>query len=255
MAERGAWALSVDKAIPAGGLVGRWSFVHIDVDGVRAAIGPTLVVDHPPKRADNLELPRTAIEGPTFFDFDGDGEVEMFLRVVDVQDGVEQASAGRVWTFRRGAGIERYAPARDLDVESLRDVDADGRPDVVTYMPYVFSAGNTACETTRSFRAHGPAFVAHALADGTFSRVDDVARAEARRACPSKPSSIVATVDEVEDPQQTVDDIACARMLGATSDEVIAAIDAACGDACGAARRCVDPALWKRFAAYDPPPH
>jgi hypothetical protein len=214
-----------------------------------------LNVDHPPKREDNLDLTRTTIEGPVFFDFDGDGDEEMFLRVAEVVDGIERRSAGRIWTFRRigpGAGIDRYAPARDIDVETLRDVDADGRPDAITYAPYVFAAGEWGCGL-RVFRAHGPPFVAHALADGTFTRDDAVARAEARRACPSKPTTIVATVEGVVDPQQTANDIACARMLGATIDEVVDAIDISCGHECGAARRCVDPSVWRRFAALDPP--
>jgi hypothetical protein len=249
---RGAWAISVDKPIPPGGHLGRWSIVHLDVDGARTAIGPTLYVDHPPKREDNLDLQRTTLEGPLFFDFDGDGEVEMFLRVAEVPDGIERRSAGRIWSFHRIRGVERYAPARDLDVETLRDVDADGRPDVITYAPYSFPAGEAPCGF-RAFRAHGPAFVAHALADGTFSRDDAIARAEALRACPSKPSTLVATVDGVEDPQQTANDVACARMHGATIEEVDAAIDVGCGAQCGPLRRCVDASVWKRFAACDPP--
>lgn len=263
---RGAWALSVDQPIAFGSATGRWSIVHLDASGARVAIGPTLVLDRPLRTeaqiaaagvvghdvAPNLDVLSTTIDGPSFFDFDGDGEPEMFLRLGDAPKGLERAAAGRLWTFRHGAGIERYAPAKDLDVETLRDVDGDGRPDLVTYSPYVPpSAWRISCARVPSYRAHGPPFVAHALADGTFSRSDDVAVREAHRVCPSQPKLLVAEVDGVNDGLQTVRNLACARFLGATMDEVVSSIDFACAPGC---EQCDDADLWKLFASYEPPP-
>ena len=86
-------------------------------------------VEHAPPvrlRADNLELPRTTLDRPVFFDFDGDGEEELFLRVSDVVDGIEQSSAGllvqdglQIHAPDKSASLLRSARSRSVALASV----------------------------------------------------------------------------------------------------------------------------------------
>ena len=247
---RGAWALSVDAAPSRAEPRGRWSLVHIDLAGARVAVGPTL----PGAPEGNLDPPALAIAPLMTFDFDGDGEEELFLRIAAVGAGLERLVAGRLWTFR-GGRIERYAAARALDVEALRDVDHDGRPDLLTYAPWdAPSRLHDRCAPP-VYRAHGPLLVLHARVDGSFVGDDALAIAEARSACPTIPRTIVVRAGDVVDGLGTVANVACARMRGVAAQVLIDAIDRACGADrdCAAPSPCDDPALWRRLASVEPP--
>ena len=67
--------------------------------------------------------------GATVFDFDGDGEPELFLKVSRI--GFTEYSVQRVFVTAKGGAIIGYAPAAALasSIEGFEDVDGDGRPD------------------------------------------------------------------------------------------------------------------------------
>ncbi len=120
-------------------------------------------------------------------DYDGDGVPELWIRTDE--DGVEGGhfAASFILTVHDGK-VTEYAPAEDLgEIKTPVDVDGDGRLDLPA------SLGLT-------IHDHGSCFgkadlapadmLAHALADGTFSQMDDVAMAHVKKWCPAMPSTI-----------------------------------------------------------------
>jgi hypothetical protein len=75
-------------------------------------------------------------------------------------------------------------------VEEIRDVDGDGRPDIITHEPYVDSA-TINCGSGDGYSVYGPALLVHSLPDGTFSSVDAQAMLFAKRECAVKPSPVI----------------------------------------------------------------
>ena len=257
---RGGWGLSIDRIHDQrwGMVTGRWSLVHLDDAGGRVAVGPDGGGWGNAGRAmgsDNLAF-GMVIDAPVFFDFDGDGEEEIFLRLGYAPEGTELDARGRVWSFSAGT-VARYAPSRDVIVEAVRDLDGDGRPELLTYGGYQATTldDDDACKVP-PHRAHGPLFALHALAGGEFSAVDAVARTVATRACPARPTSIFSTGDGVGvDPFRVLEDLACARLWGTSAAEIDRERDATCGAAtgCPLASVCHDPETWHRLAAAQPP--
>ncbi len=122
----------------------------------------------------------------TFFDWDGDGEDEVVIG---------RWTSIFVYTFKHGH-IVSYAPASHLTVSGADDVDNDGRPDLLI-MPF-----GDAPPTTLEF-------VAHSLADGSFTLHDAVAINRAQSMCPSDaPIALDAREDVL------ANEIACALVWG-----------------------------------------
>jgi hypothetical protein len=115
-------------------------------------------------------------------------------------------------TYKNGAIVEY--PGLPKGVRSMEDVDADGRPDLV-YFPYAQPRINSCSRL--DLEAAGPAMLAHARPDGTFSLDDDAAVAYARRACsPSTPEAGRAPPE------------LCARLSGASAADALAVLRQAC---------------------------
>jgi hypothetical protein len=254
----GAWGISLDHVESvAGHVVGRWSLVHLEKDGKRVAVGPTLPhVDGTPSTTGNLDDALT-LDTPALFDFDGDGEDEVLLRLASAPGGRERVVAGHLWSFVSG-GIVRYARAPELDIEAMRDVDLDGRPDLETFAPWQAPSRLRSPCAPPVYRVYGPLLVAHAKSDGTFAVDDEVTRAVAERSCASVavPFAIATSPITPTDGVRVVTSLACARMLGASTEEIEAVIDAACPsneDGCAQTPTCDDARLWRRFAAVPPP--
>jgi hypothetical protein len=255
--KRSAWAVVLEGAkFDKAGLVrGRWSLLHLDRDGHRSKIAPTI-----PYTQQEIELDATApnldaalsIDPPLLYDFDGDEDAEILLRVSWRSGAVEVASRGRLYTFKDGE-IRPYAPARGFNVETLHDVDADGRPDLLTHGPYEGSSRRASSCGGAPYRVHGVMLVAHALSNGTFSQDDAVAMDAAKRACPNPPSEVLVKGDGAA----TVARISCARLSGVSEQAIAIELEAGCSQVvtspCGPLSPCDDAPLWKAWAKLPPP--
>ncbi|MEO8876384.1 MAG: hypothetical protein ABI461_12415, partial [Polyangiaceae bacterium] len=72
-----------------------------------------------------------------------------------------------------------------------------------------------------------PTLVAHSIKGG-FSTTDAFAKSAVAQACPSRPAKIVMLADHIVDEDATARNVICARVWGASADEVTRAISAAC---------------------------
>lgn len=221
----GAWALSLEslrRGSPDGvGVVGRWVIAHLAPDGSRVTVAPALpdgqsgdVAATAENFSDLLGDAHLSIQPPQLHDYDRDGEPEL---IVQIDGHIHEGGSwhrGRVWTFRQGV-VALYAPAANLNIRDVQDVDRDGQPDLWTVGP--FEA--TAQAPGAPYELTGPRLVAHARADGTFALDDGVARAMAHKVCPTPPRRLIVKrqetgVGESLDLQATAINVVCARLWG-----------------------------------------
>lgn len=147
-------------------------------------------------------------------DYDNDGTPEVIVHRRERDSEAGGHHTRRVFTARAGT-LEPYAPAARFGaVDGVVDADRDGRPDLVLESPWAASSRCGYMGQTH----YGPALLAHALPDGTFSTRDDVARAWTLSRCVREEGSGEAPPDVL--------DVACARIRGASSESVIAALQA-----------------------------
>ena len=243
---RGVWAVVVDEVTAnhtedqGAWVVGRWSVVHATRDG--ATVRRT-------QQAEWASHSLMRVEAATTHDYDGDGEPELILlRHTDVLEGAEQAQ-GEVLTLRDGA-VAAYAPADGIVADEARDVDGDGRPDLVTSTPYRAEGDDTPSEFT--YLMEGPALLAHALPDGTFSRDDAVATAFARQQCPRRDPTLGGGRPDTRS-------VACARIWGVSAAAAAQVVRSRCASPAenegGSPRRhwCGDTRVLLRWIAARPP--
>ncbi len=249
----GAWSLEFDslRVTDSGSWRGHWSVAHYDGAGRRVAIALTQPGDERAEdltpAADNLDVspPYSALRPNTeTFDYDGDGEPELALVLTLGQNEAEDPVRGRVWTFRDGA-IAAFAPAINVEVTNIEDVDRDGRPDLLTPIP--FSTTAEAPGSGFTYAIDGPMWVFHSLAGGAFSSTDTVAVGAARTACPSAPGRALRTPTEV----------ACARAWSLPIAAVRAAITRGCRRPVSGASGdpCTEVEAMNTFAPLDAPTH
>jgi len=264
---RGAWGLTIGALTATGDAIGgRWSIVHVDPAGKRVSVFPdaTFAVGGGGQESvtqnQNLEWSgtmRIVPAAPVLFDFDGDGSPEavVVVRIDVVQESGNSVRVlrGRVWTAREGK-VTLYGPARELIVEEIQDVDGDGRPDIITHVPYADTT-TIQCGSEDAYPVYGPILLAHSLADGTFARADTQAVLFAKRACAILPSP--ALVDERDRPQiidfaTSARNIACARLWGSDKGALVSEIAARCHPI-NECSTCDDKAMLERWANMDPP--
>jgi hypothetical protein len=195
---KGAWTIELEELAfappsdPSPGWNGRWVVVHY-AGGKRTTFMPTTSTTGggPTANCCSGYGFRTATE-PFFFDFDGDGEPEMYL------EGREEGDEGHLFewhhllTSQAGAIVE-FGPAKGIPFNGLADVDGDGRPDLRTSLGYRWS--RTGCGSGFERAQAGPSFVAHSINDGTFSADDAVAQQAARKWCSSPPAKVGSPLD------------------------------------------------------------
>lgn len=185
----GLWAITVDEDDAA-------QVVHEDVQGRR--------VSAVFRAAPDQDAPsESGEEDAVVFDFDGDGDPELFFKLS--HRGYEDRVVRRVFVTAGGGAIVPYASAPP-DVEELRDVDGDGRPDAVVRVEYGAYKGCDYC-TTAALRQ---TFLGHSRGDGSFSFTDEVAQSFVRERCPARPLRPVVREAESE----SWEDVACSRILG-----------------------------------------
>lgn len=252
----GAWLTTLESVKLAQGpaLELRWALAHVDEGGQRSQVVPSERRQALKEGEPNLAVgPVDAINVDLQpFDFDGDGGLEVWVGYAGRHHEGGTVSTGRIYTAKGGT-VTAYAPAKGFDhVSALRDVDGDGRPDLLLNP---FAVEYTACGSGFDALASGPALLAHSLSDGTFSTSDAAAVAAARKACPVKPKVIVESKHE-GDVDGQVERVGCALVWGERRADLAKQIDRACKPPKGAdcpEHACTHGTALKRAAEATPP--
>ncbi len=198
------WGLRVDDVVDLGeepcktGWLVR--LVHLDVNGNESAVVPGISQT---LRAHTYDVTiDTRLSDVTFFDWDGDGDDEVFVRGTRGTNDRPDEERAQVWTFQTtdaGSRIAPYPPAASFTMIGVQDIDGDGRPDLmVTFFP----TGKDGSPTSRRFAAHS-------LKDGTFSLRDAAAVSWAEKQCPTDPALDFAQFDS-----GAADALVCALVWG-----------------------------------------
>lgn len=195
-ANDGAWAVVPRQPLP-GQNEPKWGFIYIYDNGTRLEFSEEF-------RWCNPEFFQ---HDATVFDYDGDGREEIAL-----------GRNERFWHDHsvysvKSDRIQLYPPSRNLPVSQVKDVDNDGRPDLL--LAVALGEGGPVCdyeEIEHDATVHSPEFLAHSLPDGTFSTRDTVAQEFIRKGrCTELPTAPVS-----------IDDYVCARVWGRSTKRLLA---------------------------------
>lgn len=191
------------------------------------------------------------------FDWDGDGRGELYFREEHSQheNGNAVARLDRAWTFAaRGAEVREYAPEA-ARATAIRDVDSDGRPDLLLRSPWV-DVGPCGIDDVDY---PGPRLLLHSRPDGTFSADDEGAQGFVAHQCRERPAALIS-VPAGGGEMATADEpsyrIACARWWGRTAADVADEVTRTypeTPDGGDEPLRCFPRAELLRLAAVDPP--
>ena len=137
-------------------------------------------------------------------------------------DSVPELGMSASWsvegTHRRSASVYRldgdHVVSQRFDWESLEDVDHDGHLDLI--LGDASEVGED-CDAGFPISYSGKSYVAHALADGSYSLDDEVASAYTRQQCPAPPHAFANSAD-----------IWCGKVWGVAPAVIERGIKAAC---------------------------
>lgn len=183
------------------------------------------------------------------FDWDGDGVPEyLHPRILtDPGSGGDAVVYGELWSYRAGNVVR--LPGAPSGIRLVRDVDDDGRPDLLV-SPFQGRLSFSICFDVfdaNSEESPEGLFAAHSLPDGTFALTDEVAIDFAKTWCNGPPSL---------DPSANVyRAIPCARAWGMDARVLQPLIDAHCHDqrARCSSGECIDRPVLKRWTTIDAP--
>ncbi len=210
----GSWRIDM----PTAATIAEYTSPNYPPDSVAYALEALFVIEHVDRSGKTVtyELPKTLseygtrnVKTPILYDYDNDGEPELYVEVREEGDEGHRALENGLVTYD-GTAVRPYAPVAGVDIETLNDVDGDGRPDVLTLAKY--SETIAGCWAGFPGAWPAPMFVAHARADGSFQVNDAEARAYVKSWCPAAPSKITKSSDAI-----------CARMWAKTPTEIAAA--------------------------------
>jgi len=227
----------------------RWAAAYAAGPG-HLAVGPWK--PEYPTRNDREETMFTSPTGElpeALFDWDGDGVPEYLHPVIltDPGSGGNAVVYAELWSYRAGKVVR--VPQVPSGIRLVRDVDDDGRPDLLL-SPFqgklsfgicfdVFDANHA--ESTEGL------FAAHSLSDGSFTLTDQVAIDVAKNWCKAPPSS-----DASADAYRA---IPCGRAWGMDAASLQPFIDAHCQEqiaSCPSAK-CIDRSQLGRWTKIDAP--
>lgn len=212
----GAWALALTKVTASGSNAERK--VTADVEVVYVS-----------QQAEQWRVPFATFEFPPngirlgpleTYDYDADGRVELIVpyEFSALPKGASQVLPPFVWSIS-DTSITPYDSAPEsggagIAIERLR---GDVRPNIGVYEPYVAwfdsDCGSKRCPS----RLTGPLFVYDAQVDGQFSLDNDSCKAALKRACPSKPTSVVVPAS----PERTAMNLVCSRLRGVPEEGLL----------------------------------
>jgi hypothetical protein len=242
-AKQSGWAVRRDMDVDAG--QGTFTALHAG----KGAAAPRSSA--PPDTARNATWPPSL----EVYDFDGDGEPELFTALL-MGGGAREWIVSRLFVTYKNGVVAPYARADGLPVDHFEDVDKDGRPDLVLE----YEAGQSHLCDVEGSVPKMVTLVAHTLADGTFSLTDAVARGELakRFACKGMPARVVqlpADADAGGTIAETT--IVCGRLFGAKKEDVVAEIDRVCAPYATETYNCRGPCRYVEdmhvLAKFDPP--
>ncbi len=198
------WGLRVDDVVDLGAEPCKTGWlvrlVHVDLNGAETAVVPGISQN---QRAHTYNVALDMkVQDVLFFDWDGDGDDEVFVHGVRGTGDQPEEERAQIWSFLSGdAGtrIAPFPPSSSFTIVGTQDVDADGRPDL---MVTFFGTGKDAPPTSRRFAAHS-------LKDGTFSVKDTAAVTWGEKQCPSDPTLDLSSFDGA-----VADAMVCAEIWG-----------------------------------------
>jgi len=217
---KGAWALDPshakalepDESSDERGWEVHYELTYVTPEG-RLVKGSPVVGEISMRSRDTL-----GVEIVEVFDYDGDGAAEIVVNEWSDYGGESHYESRSILTFRDGE-VKPYAPATDLQIDGVVDVDRDGRPDLVLPGPFLIS-GPCGMDG-QDFRA--PPHVAHSLPSGAFSIDDAVAREAVRAQCGPMQRDLLLFEREAKGAylhnEETVRRITCARIYGMSPKE------------------------------------
>lgn len=215
---RARWALEVVDAVYGPSVSGPWELqVAVEVVALRDGREGR---ERPEAKTDRFgQTAIEAIDKLEAVDFDGDGTPELtWIHEPEHPEGVTVQS--RLF-YRWGKdGVSAYSFPGD----TWTDVDGDGRMDGVSAN---VKYDHTARYQELAFKR--VPLLQHQKSDGAFSADDQVAQAFAKKTCAAPPKDLIVKsreggIDEAEVSLR----IECARLWGATVDEIGRALDKAC---------------------------
>lgn len=158
-----------------------------------------------------LEIGFGVVSAELAGDYDGDGVPEFYVDLHTMGPEGGESDDATIYTVDGHGKVVQYAPSASIDLSGAPfDADGDGRLDLPTSDKLALF-GEATCEYWKNYGTTVP-LLAHALPDGTFSIDDAVAKAWARKSCPTAPPTIGSTQDAL-----------CARLWATTPAEVTAA--------------------------------
>ena len=194
-------------------------------------------------------------------DYNADSLPEAVVWTAQIGQEVRSSARGTLWSFQ-SSRVAPYGKADTLAIAPfevdaavptepapLKDVDADGRIDLLTYAPF-FGVFKQGCGVIDAFDAFGPRLLQHSLADGSFSDRDSVASSHAKQQCPAPPTHLLAFSEHGLDQRATFTNLACARLWNVPASAIDSERKASCGSTrppldtdCDAPRKCPGEAL------------
>jgi len=200
---------------------GRWFVTYHPVEGEESRYEPLLIMNLWSGKAEdgrNFFFNQHAgilVKTPSVFDFDGDGHDELYFPWGQRGPDIEY---GKLLSFRRNVIVDY--PHFGGMIHDMRDVDGDGRPDVLTHWPFV--------SFDKEPVAYGPLLCAHSLPDGRFSFEDEVAKQFALRSCPRSPTTVAVESSGAIVREKTLFNGAWGLLWGRTPTDLRTELDATC---------------------------
>ncbi len=224
-----AWALRVDRVGTSAQM--KQTILYATTAGARARSTSTV---------DDVEWPPVLGRHAVMYDFDGDGVPELFTVVPKNLKTFVPAS--RVFVTYKSGAISSYPTGGSYLVDSVGDLDRDGRPD----LRISFDLGKrTVCEASDEGILTVD-LAAHSLPGGKFSIDDAAAKAFAERRCPAMPAADQLFIPSGDPAASDKRDlslayVACERLRGKSSEAVVAELQAACAPNTDATKKCSGP--------------
>lgn len=224
-----AWVVEVEGLVESPGdddgevrTTGSYRLVYVRSDGTRARSEPrTFALG---------SVARFSLRALGTYDWDGDGAAELviFAQRDEYDDGDATTD---VWSAPRdGDRVVTLAAAADFagSVDEVRDVDGDGRPDIVTMEPW--RDGGWGYSESGGGWSGRPRTLRHARADGSFATGDDAGRAFWAAEC----GAVGVLVPRLGDPDDdetyerlgdALGNVTCAALTSASIDTVRARLE------------------------------